>query len=403
MLWSSASVTLFRGHPAVLIPVHFAKDVFVKTTWGGNNCFRLDNQERLLVYQDSSHSWHAERVTSLPDTLYLRSNQKMFTGMVLVDDYWGNPLNKYHYAPDGTVQRYAPGQTAAAATNPKQITQSVRPEGFIQVCKYIYGYNYAVGNEANGEHWVEFQGCSTMYTPDGAGGAGGGSYGGVVSGSGGSTSGTIPKNLAPYPTILTPTHIIIDIQDYLKCFQNTPGATFQVTVCVDQPTPGSRNPWTVKLNDGSSGSGATSAGHTYLILAENMPGGWSITRNVGFYPSKGVWPLSDPVPGVLNNDENSPFNIAAQYNINSTLFFAMLQYIVGAASDNYQVNTFNCTNFALDALESGHIYLPHTIGYWIGGSGVDPGDLGEDIRGFDFTGMTRITTPFFHSNLGICN
>lgn len=402
LLWSSAWVTLFRGRQAVLVPVHFIKDIFVKTSWGGNNYFRLDNQERLLIYQDTSKRWHAERITWLPDSLYLRSAQKDFTGLVLVDDYWGNPLNKYYYTPDGAVQRYVPDQAAAATAKPKQLTESVKSEGFIQVCKYIYGYNYAVGDEENGEYWVEFQGCSTMYAPDGAGG-GGGSYGGLQNGGGGNTSGKIPTNLAPYPTILTPTRIIVDIQDYLKCFQNTPGATFQVTLCVDQPSPGSRNPWTIKLNDGSAGSGGTTAGHTYLILTENMPGGWSITRNVGFYPSKGVWPLSDPVPGVLNNDENSPFNIAAQYSINNTLFFAMLQYIIGAASDYYQVNTFNCTNFVLGAFEAGHIFLPHTIGYWIGGSGVDPGDLGEDIRGFDFTGMTRITTPFLHSNLGICN
>lgn len=405
LIWSSAWITLFRGRLAVLVPVHFTKDIFIKTTWGGNNCFRLDNQERLLVYQDSSRGWHAERVTWLPDSLYLKSDQTKFTGMVLVDDYWGNPLNKYQYAPDGAVQRYVPGQTAAATTNANRITESVRSEGFIQVCKYVYGYNYAVGDENNGEYWVEFEGCSTMYTPDGAGGGsgGGGSYGGIVSGGGGNASGVNHVNLAASPVVLSPTHIIEDIQAYLKCFQNTPGATFQVTVCVEQPSPGSRNPWVIKLDDGASGSGATSAGHTYLVLTEKMPGGWSITRNLGFYPSKGVWPLSDPVPGVLNNDENSPFNIAAEYNINSTLFFAMLQYIIGAAGDYYQVNTFNCTNFVLDALEAGHIYLPHTIGYWIGGSGVDPGDLGEDIRGFDFTGMTRITTPFFHSNLGICN
>ncbi|HVU57991.1 MAG TPA: hypothetical protein VHD83_23180 [Puia sp.] len=405
LLWSSAWLTQFRGRPAVLVPVQFSKDIFVKTTWGGNNCFRLNNQERLLVYQDSTRGWHAERVIWLPDSLYLRSNQTMFTGIVLVDDYWGNPLNKYNYAPDGSVQRYVPGQTEAARTGPKQITESVKSQGFIQTCKYVYGYNYAIGDENNGEYWVEFEGCSTMYTPDGAAGGsgGGGSYGGIVSGGSGNASGNIHVNLAASPVIYSPTRIITDIRDYLKCFQNTPGATFQVTVCVDEPSPGSRNPWVIKLDDGASGSGATSAGHTYLVLTENMPGGWSITRNVGFYPSKGVWPLSDPVPGVLNNDETSPFNIAAQYNISNTLFFAMLQYIIGSADSYYQVNTFNCTNFALDALDVGHIYLPHTIGYWIGGMGVDPGDLGEDIRGFDFTGMTRITTPFFHSNLGICN
>jgi len=402
ILWSSATVTTFRGRPAVIAPIHFEKDIFLRTTWGGNNNFRLDNQEKLLVYQDSLFAWHAESVTTLPDTTYLNSDRQRFTGMILVDDWWGNPINKYHYMPDGKIERYVPDQNTDASATPKEIITTVRPQGFIQTCSYIYGYNYAVGAEDDGEYWVEFQGCSVMYVPDNAGG-GGSSYSGVGTTGGGSISRPIIANLAAAPIINTPTHIIIDIKDYLKCFQATPGATFQVTVCVDQPSPGSRNPWVVKFTDGASGSGASGAGHTYLILTENMPGGWSITRNVGFYPSKSVWPLTPPVPGVLNNDENTAFNIAAQYSISSTLFFAMLQFIISAAGDNYQVNTYNCTNFALDALDAGHIYLPRTIGYWIGGMGIDPGDLGEDIRGFDFTGMTRITSPFFHANLGTCN
>jgi len=398
ILWASAGVMTFRGRPAVVAPLLFQKDIFLRTTWGGNHNFRMDNQEKLLVYQDSLLAWHAELVTTLPDTTYLSSGRQQFSGMILVDDWWGNPINKFHYTPDGRVERYNSNQNTEAAITPKKIAATIKPEMLVQTCTYIYGYNYAVGAENDGEYWVEFVGCTSMYLPETVdAGGGGSSYSGIGGGGG------ISANLTTAPVILSPTHIIVDIKDYLKCFQNTPGANFQVTVCVDQPSPGSRKPWIISFTDGASGSGATSAGHTYLILTENMPDGRSITRNVGFYPSKNVTPFSTPVPGVLNNDEVSPFNIAGQYSINSALFFAMLQYITNAAGDYYQVNTFNCTNFALDALVAGHIYLPHTIGYWIGGMGVDPGDLGEDIRGFDFTGMTRITTPFLHSNLGTCN
>jgi len=400
-LWASAAVMTFRGWPAVVVPLHSQKDIFLRTTWGGNHNFRLDNQEKLLVYQDSLHAWHAELVTTLPDTTYLNSDRQRFSGMILVDDWWGNPINKFHYTSDGRVERYNPNQNTDVVITPKKIAATTKPVMLVQTCTYIYGYNYAVGAENDGEYWVEFVGCTSMYLPETVdAGGGGSSYSGAGGGGGMSNSKT---NLAAAPVILSPTHIIVDIKDYLKCFQNIPGANFQVTVCVDQPSPGSRNPWVISFTDGASGSGATSAGHTYLILTENMPDGRSITRNVGFYPSKFVWPLSPPVPGVLNNDENSPFNIAGQYNISSALFFAMLQFISGAAGDNYQVNTYNCTNFVLDALDVGHIYLPRTIGYWLGGMGVDPGDLGEDIRGFDFTGMSRITTPFFHSNLGTCD
>jgi hypothetical protein len=394
IVWSNASIMDFHGQLAVVAPLHFSKEIFVRTPFGGNNNYRLDNQARLLVYQDSAKAWHAEVVTTLPDTSFLNSNQQRFSGLVLVDDWWGNPINKYNFTPDGRVARLVPNANQDASAIPRRLADKVTPDVMIQVCSYISGYNYAVGAEDDGEYWEEFVGCTFMWAPDAGGGGGGSSYIGVETGGGGGSS---------QPTIYAPTHIILDIKAYLKCFQVTPGATFQVTLCVDQPSPGSRNPWVIKATDGASGSGATSAGHTFLILTENMPGGWSITRSLGFYPSKSIWPLSPPVPGVLNNDENTTFNIAAQYNISSTLFFSMLQFVAANANDNYQVNTYNCTNFALDALNAGHITLPRTIGYWVGGMGVDPGDLGEDIRNYNFSGMTRITTPFLHSNLGTCN
>src|SRR5581483_5381897 len=80
VLWASAAVMTFRGSPAVVVPLHFQKEVFLRTTRGGNHNFRLDNQEKLLVYQDSLHAWHAELVTTLPDTTYLSSVSQRFSG-----------------------------------------------------------------------------------------------------------------------------------------------------------------------------------------------------------------------------------------------------------------------------------------------------------------------------------
>jgi len=91
ILWSSAAVITFRGQPAIVAPLHFTQDIFLRTTWGGNNNFRLDNQERLLVFQDSGHVWHAQMVTTLPDTSFLQSDQSHFSGLILVEDWWGNP------------------------------------------------------------------------------------------------------------------------------------------------------------------------------------------------------------------------------------------------------------------------------------------------------------------------
>lgn len=403
IIWSSAGIINFRGRPAVIAPLHFQKDIFIRTSWGGNNNFRLDNQAKLLVYQDSVNAWHAEVVTSFPDTGYLRSDQTLFTGLVLVDDYWGNPLNKYYYTPDGAVQRYVPDEAAAAIAAPKQITGSVRTQGLIQVCKYVYGYNYAAGSPTDGEYWVEFQGCSTMYTPDGAGGSGG-SYGGVASGGGGGgPSGSKIIIKAP------PDHPITNLLDYLKCFTNVGGNdhTYTVTICVDQPVPGTRTPW--KLTDGgplgsSAAGNIVDVGHTFLIFSEQY-GGTTITRNVGFYPSGNVTPNNPASPGKLNNDDNHQYNIAATFTLTNANFFIMLNFLQRATDPNfyYNLNTENCTSFCLQTLAQAGIFLPNTIGSWPGGTGCDPGDLGEDIRQMTpLPNMTKSTSSVFHFNVGNC-
>jgi hypothetical protein len=404
VLWDGTAIVIFRDRPAVLAPVQFERDLFVTSDWGGKNSFRLDNCEKLLMYKDVSQVWHTELVTFLPDTSFLLSDhQERFSGMVLVDDWWGNPLDKYRFLTDGSVWRYVPEQGLTDTGKPGPIAASVRPSILIQTCYSINGYNYSPSDAAGGTYWTQFIGCTQMFIPDRLE-SGGGAYGGLGGSGGGSGIGkpSLPVT-ALSPLIYRPLKIIANLQDYFKCFGDVPGATYQVTLCVDQPKPGTRTPWVLK-DDGSSGSiDPFNVGHTFLILTENMPGGWSITRNIGFYPSKDVTPYSSSVPGVLNNDDQAQYNIGASFSMSNTLFYAMLASVPNISTNYYQANTYNCTNFVLSVLESGHIYLPHTIGSWIGGTGVDPGDLGEDIRSHSYNGMNRMTTPTIHPNVGNCD
>ena len=150
-------------------------------------------------------------------------------------------------------------------------------------------------------------------------------------------------------------------------------------------------------------------GHTFLVLTEVIPGNngpTTITRNVGFYPAYATTPFGNGVQGVLNNDEAHEYNISGTFNVGSgDLFFAILSYLSQGNNSGYMynINSNNCTTFAIDALAAGHIYLPSTIGYWLGGLGNDPGDLGEDLRTNNFTGMARSTLEQPHTNAGQCN
>jgi hypothetical protein len=82
----------------------------------------------------------------------------------------------------------------------------------------------------------------------------------------------------------------------------------------------------------------------------------------------------------------------------------MLNYVAQNAGATYNLSSYNCTSFTLRTLYAGDIYLPSTVGQWPGGSGNDPGDMGEDIRSMQLAaGQTRNTVSNPHPNLGTCN
>jgi hypothetical protein len=119
-----------------------------------------------------------------------------------------------------------------------------------------------------------------------------------------------------------------------------------------------------------------------------------------------VLPGSASAPGVFNDDDSHPYDVSGTFNVDNGQFYNILNYILGEGSSSvtYNLNTYNCTTFAIDALYNGGIVLPRTIGTWTGGSGNDPGDLGQDILAGGVPGMTVSSgTSPAHPNVGQCN
>jgi hypothetical protein len=196
---------------------------------------------------------------------------------------------------------------------------------------------------------------------------------------------------------------IRDIKDYLKCFDNNPSTDhiYELMVCVQQPEPGTRKPW--GLGDKHSGN-PVDVGHTFLVATEKTPFK-TIVRNVGFYPSSFVWPYGPSAQGMLNNDSYHDFNIALCCTTTSHQFTQVLNALLKGNNPGYEynLNSNNCTTFILDAMREGEIILPRTIGTWTNGKGLNPGDLGEDIRKFKLlSGMKRFTSDQPHPNQGSC-
>lgn len=385
--WDLAQIVQLGNSQGVVVPIVYFAPLLVKSNFTGEQFFHLDYLTRLLIYKDSTSSFRAEVITDFPDSNYFKNPVGKYTGMRFVEDWNGNTIEKLLFSADGSVRKYSASNKEVAFSQ------------IIAECYTIDGYNYS---PETGEiyEWSEDAGCSYSYIydepPGGSSSIGVGSPGGTSSWRG---IFVMPGN-----------SVIKSISSYFQCFTNVGGSDhmYSVTVCVDQPEPGTREPWV--LSPGGSG-GSTDAGnvvnsgHTFLVLTETY-GSTTITRNVGFYPATSVWPASPSASGQLNDDENHLYNISGSFIVNDAQFFEILNFIssANASSYLYNLNTNNCTTFAINAVAQAGINLPRTVGTWPGGAGDDPGDLGEDIRGGKTPGMTINGSPNNnHSNAGQCN
>ncbi len=90
--------------------------------------------------------------------------------------------------------------------------------------------------------------------------------------------------------------------------------------------------------------------------------------------------FNDSEDGVLIDDKGHVETLNITFDISKDDFQNVLNYIEGVDGDDYHLDNYNCTDFALGCAASSGNPLPDTFGEWPGGGGSNPGDLGEDIR-----------------------
>lgn len=299
-----------------------------------------DPEVNLLVYQDYKEEFHTEIVRLVPD--YPRALfPRAFTGFLVGADSVGNTL----HIPPKKIQAH---RLQYAAKLPAE--------------HYVAPTGYEVNNTALGPvHSFSVTGAHNR---------------------------------------------IGNVRDYFKCFDNNPGDDhlYEVMLCVSQPAPGSREPWEFSPKHSSDDDNPVFVGHVFLVMKEKTAFK-TILRNVGFYPEGNVWPYDPADQGCLNNDSYTDYNIALNIKVNSHQFNKVLNYLSKGNDKGYQynLNSNNCTNFALDALREAGIIIPRTGGKWHHGGGLNPGDLGEDLRTMKLSSNMKLITVYqAHGNQGNC-
>lgn len=198
------------------------------------------------------------------------------------------------------------------------------------------------------------------------------------------------------PTYEIAPNDIIDIQEYLDCFQNaTPNDDFEMTIFVEQPKPGSRDPYKIiSLLDQE-----VDVGHTFISLKMTDISGNTINQTIGYYPDPNNIPTLDnpSATGFFVDNGQHNYNISATSSLSYNDFTNVINYLGGLSSFTYDLNNFNCTDLGIQAANQGGVSLPDTLGTWemvfVGsGAGSNLGDLGEDLRNLNNPNIT-VNTP----------
>ncbi len=177
-----------------------------------------------------------------------------------------------------------------------------------------------------------------------------------------------------------------DDGNYIDCTNNN--STFNFTIYVDQPNPGTRDTYSGSIFN----SDDIEVGHTFVSFTENSGSG-SSTLVFGLYPLGGADPLNPETTRAIVDDGGHSFEVSLSFDLTCSDFNQLLQQAVGIQGDNYNLNDNNCTDFGLNLGNSIDCCIPDSQGSWGVGSGSNPGDLGEDLRNYNTFSSSVNTTP----------
>ena len=181
---------------------------------------------------------------------------------------------------------------------------------------------------------------------------------------------------------------IINMANYLKCFDLTKPAQF--TIYVDQPIANQDDSWT---------GGKDKAGHAFISITQG-----GLTRSWGLYPEGDANPFKPSDPHAFGDNSQDEFDVSITLTINR---WSLLNIINDAKNYNlnYNLNSNNCTDYVIQAAELAGITLPDPQSTWPKGGGSNPGAFGQSLRAMTSTNGMVInrTTGIAPQNTNNCN
>lgn len=237
-----------------------------------------------------------------------------------------------------------------------QRATSLMPPEYQELPEVVVVASYSSDGGIVYSDWMRLTACfdgsggNYYYSMDGSGSEGGSSGGGGYSGGSGSGSdGTDDAGyLSDSPILIDyETQDIldaIDLQKYINCFNAIPdeGSECSIEIFTDIPVDTNPN----MLFDFNSGS----PGHTFIQVKKSNAT-QSILQNIGFYPSSGLKAVltNAPVNGKFVDNGIHEYNASIKMSLSATNFRSTLTEILYLANFiEYDIDNYNCTDFALD-------------------------------------------------------
>jgi len=138
----------------------------------------------------------------------------------------------------------------------------------------------------------------------------------------------------------------IDLQKFVNCFSAVPdaGATCSIEISTDIPVDANPN----AFYNFSTGS----PGHAFITIKKSN-GSQRVTQNIGFYPKSNYKSVTyAPTAGKLVDNGGHEFNASLKMNLTPAQLSTVLIRMQQLSNLNYDVDEYNCTDWALDIFNS---------------------------------------------------